>query len=477
MSTANFYAPGFDQEVEQQNIDRQRKMADLLRQQSMEPMDKGQMVGGHFVAPSFTQGLAKMLQGYYAGQDSKEADSRQKSLAEALKTRTSSEMGQFTDMLTGRPADVLPEGEQGPARSAQAPDLSGAYKFAAGAQTPALQQFGVQGALTNAQEQAKLAQAKALQSQQLQLWQASGNDPQKFMQIGGDPKFAKEMAESPTWGKKRVVVNGQLVDEATATPVGAAIPKQVDAPNPASDLLVPDPSNPGKLIPNTQLVGIKESLALKGSPKVSVDARNYSTQESEQSKKYGASLGEIRSNINQAGWDAPKQLANLDRMETLLKGVDGGGAAPSLAAVASLANSFGIKIDPSLGPKEASIALAKEMAGALRKPGTGPMTDKDFDNFLAQIPDLSKSAEGRKQIMTTMRAATNRDLAAAKFARDYARQNKGVIDDNFFDAMAGFYAKNPVVTPAMPATNAKGIPFSVEAIDAELAKRQGGGAR
>jgi nitrous oxide reductase accessory protein NosL len=79
--------------------------------------------------------------------------------------------------------------------------------------------------------------------------------------------------------------------------------------------------------------------------------------------------------------------------------------------------------------------------------------------------------------MTTMRAATNRDLAAAKFARDYARQNKGVIDDNFFDAMAGFYAKNPVVTPAMPATNAKGIPFSVEAIDAELAKRQGGGAR
>jgi len=92
----------------------------------------------------------------------------------------------------------------------------------------------------------------------------------------------------------------------------------------------------------------------------------------------------------------------------------------------------------------------------MRAPGTGPMTDKDFDNFLRRVPDLSKTPEGRKQITSTMRAALQRDLEASKFARDYAKANGGVIDDNFYDAMADFYAKNPVITPELPSTNARG---------------------
>jgi hypothetical protein len=55
-----------------------------------------------------------------------------------------------------------------------------------------------------------------------------------------------------------------------------------------------------------------------------------------------------------------------------------------------------------------------------------------------------------------MRSALQRDLEASKFARDYAKANNGVIDDNFYDAIADFYAKNPVITPDMPATNARG---------------------
>ena len=105
------------------------------------------------------------------------------------------------------------------------------------------------------------------------------------------------------------------------------------------------------------------------------------------------------------------------------------------------------------------------------------MTDKDFDNFLKQVPSLSKTAEGRTEIIKTLRAAVARDQMAAKFQREYARKNNGTIDDNFFDVLADFYAKNPVVTPAMPATNSRGQPFAdpdKERRYQEYLKRQGG---
>lgn len=455
MATANFFAPGFDEQVEQQNIERQRKMAELLRQQSAQGIGDGRMVGRHYVAPHWLEGVAQMLQAGSARRMDEQANEQQKALAEALRTRTQEELGTFTKLLGGEAArDIQPltpnddEGNPMPVvrKDAVPGDLNAAYQYAAKAQTPALQQFGVQGALSTAQEQAKLAQAKAQQQQQLQLWQAAGGDPTKFMQLGGDPKLAKEFAESPLWGKEDVkATDGTLYGGKTGKIISN----------------IPNPNKPFNAdgTPNQAYQDYELKKATATKPVVSVDARQYNTQETEQSRAYGKSLGEIRANINQAGWEAPKKLAQLKRMEELLAGVDGGGAAPTLAQISSVANSLGVKLDPKLGAKQAAEALAREMAGSLRQPGTGPMTDKDFDNFLAQVPSLSKTAEGRAQITKTMRAAIERDQRAAQFARDYAKRNKGVIDDGFFDAVSKFYADNPIITPEMPATNQQGVPL------------------
>jgi hypothetical protein len=131
-------------------------------------------------------------------------------------------------------------------------------------------------------------------------------------------------------------------------------------------------------------------------------------------------------------------------MTQLLDGVDGGKLAPAGLEIASALNSFGVKVDPRLGNKEAAQALSRELAGGLRQPGSGPMTDKDFDNFLQQIPDLSKSSQGRKQINTTMKAALNRDIKISQMAREYEKRN-GRIDGGFMDEVASFIAENPVV--------------------------------
>jgi hypothetical protein len=193
---------------------------------------------------------------------------------------------------------------------------------------------------------------------------------------------------------------------------------------------------------NPEFAAHMERMKRAGSTKVQVDAGQRF--ENAYSSAQGKAFSEQMDAINTAGFRAPTQIRKLERMEQLLAGVDGGRLSPTGLDVASALNSMGLKVDPKLGNKEASQALAREIAGGFRQPGTGPMTDKDFENFLLQVPDLSKSSEGRAQITRTMRAALNRDIAIAKKAREYERRN-GKLDAGFFDDVAQFIAENPVV--------------------------------
>jgi len=191
---------------------------------------------------------------------------------------------------------------------------------------------------------------------------------------------------------------------------------------------------------------LANQLRLKqaGATRLNVDAGQRF--ENEYSKAQGKSFSDFKEKVNAAGFSAPAQLRKLERMEQLLTGVDGGKLSPVGLEVASALNSIGIKVDPRLGNKEASEALARELAGGLRQPGTGPMTDKDFENFLTQVPSLSKTADGRKQIMKTMRSALTRDMQIAKMAREYQRRSGGVLDDGFMDEAAQYIAENPVIS-------------------------------
>ena len=75
-------------QADQMAIAQRQKYADLLRQQSFTP-DQGQMVSGHYVAPSWTQHLAKLLGAWKAGEIDKQnqTDSAEinKRTAEALR--------------------------------------------------------------------------------------------------------------------------------------------------------------------------------------------------------------------------------------------------------------------------------------------------------------------------------------------------------------------------------------------------------
>ena len=107
--------------AQQQQINRQQKMAEMLMSQNQQP--QGQMVSGRYVAPSFFQNLqpiANMLTGAYLA---KQGDTKAQQLAENLRTRGAEEINTFSELMKTNPQD--------------------AYKFAATAYTPELRQTGL----------------------------------------------------------------------------------------------------------------------------------------------------------------------------------------------------------------------------------------------------------------------------------------------------------------------------------------------
>jgi hypothetical protein len=283
--------------------------------------------------------------------------------------------------------------------------------------------------------------------------------------LGADPIAAYQMMQPKERELLTVAPGASVLDRSDPTKALFTAPKEL-APDEFTNILTRagiDPASPEGRAMYRQLAQRKVA------PPAPAALVNVNTPfESAFAKASGAKFADAYDQMNTAGMQASQTVANLDRMAQLLEGVEGGRLAPTGKEIASIAGSFGIKLDPKLGNKEAAEALAVEMALAMRPPGSGPMTDKDFANFLLTVPGLSKTAEGRKQITTTLRAKAERDMKMAELAQQYVQQN-GVMDTGFYGVAQQFIMKNPVVAPSAPRPT---LP-SIDDIEAEIRRRGG----
>ena len=94
---------------EQQQIARQQRMAELLMQQG-QSMPSGQMVSGRYVAPSFFQYAAPLLQGYLGRKELGKVEDRQLEMAKRLRADEISAMTDYMQQRQGRPAQPAPTG-------------------------------------------------------------------------------------------------------------------------------------------------------------------------------------------------------------------------------------------------------------------------------------------------------------------------------------------------------------------------------
>ena len=209
----------------------------------------------------------------------------------------------------------------------------------------------------------------------------------------------------------------------------------------------------------TALQPLKIAQRVAGKP----DIRNQVDikQETEEAKKVGGFFGDNYADIQKAGMSANGKIARVNRLNQLLQGVDTGKLTPAGTELAAYAQSLGMKIDPSLGNKQAATALANEMALELRNPAggagmPGALSDKDREFLVSMVPGLSTSPEGRKQITNTMRKLAQRDQEVARMAREY-RQKNGSLNEGFYQKLQDYSNANPLfgVTESVSDVRAK----------------------
>lgn len=136
--------------AQQQQLNRQQQMAQLLMQQGMN-QPSGQMVSGRYVAPSFFQYAAPLLQTFVGQRMAEKGDKAQADLAKALRQQYASEAQQYQNLLRGKEATYGPdiptetyENVKGQMISPAVPaDPQAAYLFGSTAYNPALQQVAL----------------------------------------------------------------------------------------------------------------------------------------------------------------------------------------------------------------------------------------------------------------------------------------------------------------------------------------------
>jgi hypothetical protein len=134
---------------QQQQLNRQQQMAQLLMAQGQQ-QPQGQMISGRYVAPSFTQNLANLANTYLGSRMAEKGDKQALELAAKLRQRYGDELKEFRNLMQGR--ETLAPEQAGPTQTGQAipqemvrsaPNVQGAYDFAASAYNPALQAAGL----------------------------------------------------------------------------------------------------------------------------------------------------------------------------------------------------------------------------------------------------------------------------------------------------------------------------------------------
>ena len=167
-----------------------------------------------------------------------------------------------------------------------------------------------------------------------------------------------------------------------------------------------------------------------------------------------ASAGQYQA-LQSAGMKAPGQIAKYKQLESLLANHDGGKLSPLGMDLAQLGNSLGLKIDKNLPNKEAAATLTNELALALRDPSNGggmpgAMSDADRQFLMSSVPNLSQSAQGRRQMVQMVTAVQQRNVDVAGMARKW-QQRYGRLDavnpatgKSFQDNLQEWATRNPL---------------------------------
>ena len=106
------------------DIQRKQRLAQLLMERGMQT-PQGQMVSGHYVAPSWSQNLANLFSIYSGKNLEQETEKRQEALARAIRETGAKDISEALQLIKGTPSQTIyGAGEEGPTKT-EVPAVAG----------------------------------------------------------------------------------------------------------------------------------------------------------------------------------------------------------------------------------------------------------------------------------------------------------------------------------------------------------------
>lgn len=307
VSSVNTFLPSNDWQVEQKAIERRRRLAETLQQQSMAPLETNQMAGGYVIPTSPFAALAKLLQGYTAGKMQDESDTKEKDIASKAQQQRASEFAAALQARDGTPAtsetimDEQANGGEGQIAQINAPGIAGSksamYARLLRSPDPSLQQMGMAGMMKEDDEK-------------------YGHSPQT------------ELID----GKPHSVLYG---DRGTRKVVGPVTPRdkmETVGLGGTTGVFNPYAINPGTVLPHTQTPDNQATLGQR-----QYEWQNPSAHQRVQEQQGWGNLGVAQGNLGVAqdqlgvargnlGINAQNSYFNTGMMPGQMPGMGGGGA-------------------------------------------------------------------------------------------------------------------------------------------------------
>lgn len=362
------------------DIQRQRISDRLRRAQEFQTaqVPQGQMVSGHYVAPSATQYLATALKQFAGFSGEKKANQELEALTQKRQELQGSEMRALTEALRGTPENAPIPGQPGPVLPAQPGNISDFYARAAQSPLAELRTLGMQGGIKLAETQAQKAQQDADRQRLMGILQSS--TPQQAIAAGVPPETVKQYYESRNYGRDKVQfkdIGGQLmpVTEYGETPQGVAPISKTG--NPFADLVVRDAS--GQIVPNAPLVQTKQGIARAGAAKTNVSVNMPD-------KKFYEGLGTAVSGQIEKGFEQAKSavetLNNANQIASGLEKAFVGPLANQRVTLAQIGQVLGVSgkdaTESLVNTRNVIQGLARqELAAAGQMKGQGQITENE----------------------------------------------------------------------------------------------------
>lgn len=409
---------------------------------------QGKMVSGRYVKANPLEYLAEALRGAGQSRDSVMAgeemgalqDKRQKAIADALRGFQSElNPSQAGTGQTGMVNDALPSEMRIGAQPqiTRQPNMQAAFGHLMNSNIGSLQSAGMTGMLSNAQEQAKQAQAQALQQRQMQILKTA-KTPQEALAAGVPFEAVKNFYESPNIGReeiKYVDSNGTLIP---TTKYGKAegVPSIGPSGNPFKDLLVAGPD--GKPVVNEPMYAAKSRIANAGA------ARNSTTVINAGPKAFETELGKLDAGqLEKWRGDAQTAQSLLGTIDSLRQaektGAYSGGGADTRLAVSNMIEGWtGIVPKGLVGSQVYNAEANKLILDRVKALGANP-SNADREFIQKTVPQLANNSEARKQMADWMEQKAKKTINLYKKADAYARQNSGLkgFNDIGDDAPSG----------------------------------------